>query len=91
MKKLCIVLVGLLLYMGPSVPSAWAEPFAINDGRLFGDRHGGALIWLSGIPPDAFGGVGLSSGEFTFPGSTFNPEIVQPGQQFTLTGIFAGN
>ena len=90
MKKLCPVLVGLLLYIGPSVRSAWAEPFAIHDGRLFGGGFGGALIWNSGIPAGAFGGVGLSSGEFTL-GSTFNPEIVQPGQQFTLTQIFAGN
>jgi PEP-CTERM motif-containing protein len=89
MKKLCPVLVGLLLYMGPSVPSAWADPFAVQDGRLFGDPFGGALIWNSGIPPDAFGGLGVASGEFTL-SPTFNPEIVQPGQQFTLTAIFGG-
>jgi len=87
MKKLCPVLVGLLLYLGPSVPSAWAEPFRVQDGSL----QTGVLLWNSGIPPDAFGGVGLSSGEFTFSDVTFNPEIVQPGQQFTLTAIFAGN
>jgi hypothetical protein len=86
MKKFCPVLMGLLLYLGPSVPSAWAESFRIQDGTL----GGGGLFWNSGIPADAFGGFGLSSGEFTLGGVTFNPEIVQPGQQFTLTEILGG-
>jgi hypothetical protein len=86
MKKLCPVLAGLLLYLGPSVPSAWAESFRIQDGAFLG----GGFRWDSGIPPDAFGGVGVASGEFTF-GGTFDPVIVEPGQQFTLTNIGVGN
>jgi hypothetical protein len=85
MKKLCPVLVGLLLYMGPSVPSAWAESFRIQDGSF-----NGVLFWNS-IPAGALGGVGATSGEFRGFELTRNPEIVQPGQEFTLTDIFTGN
>jgi len=87
MKKLCPVLVGLLLYLGLSAPSAWAESFRIQEGFL----RCCSLFWNSGIPPGAFGGVGASPVEITLTPPTFNPEIVQPGQQFTLTEIFAGN
>jgi hypothetical protein len=86
MKKLCSVLVGLLLYIGPSVPSAWAESFRIQDGTF-----NGVLFWNS-IPAGALGGVGAFSGEFRgFDTPTRNPEIVQPGQEFTLTDIYTGN
>lgn len=47
MKKLCPFLVGLLVYMGPSIPSACAESFAIQDGRCcspFFPIQGGTLI-----------------------------------------------
>jgi hypothetical protein len=85
MKKFCPVLAGLLLYIGPSVPSAWAESFANQDGTF-----NGVLFWNS-IPAGALGGVGATSGEFRGFGLTRNPEIVQPGQEFTLTDIFTGN
>jgi hypothetical protein len=85
MKKLCPFLAGLLVYMGPSIPSACAESFAIQDGRLAG---GGGFFWDS-VPSGALGGVGANQIEFGFPVS-LTPEIVQPGQQFTLTEIFAG-
>ena len=83
MKKLCPFLVGLLVYMGPAIPSACAESFAIEDGRL-----AGGLFWDS-VPSAALGGVGLNQVEFSL-GFSLTPEIVQPGQLFTLTQISGG-
>jgi hypothetical protein len=86
MKTLFSFLVGLLVSLGPGVPSAWAEPFAIQDG-LLGE---GFLQWFSGVPAGALGGVGVTSIEFRGFGLTLDPEIVQPGQPFTLTEVFVG-
>jgi hypothetical protein len=85
MKRLFPFLVGLLVSLGPVIPSAWAEPFAIRDGSL----GGGVLFWFS-VPAGALGGVGVTSEEFRVSGGTLNPEIVQPGQPFTVTEILSG-
>jgi hypothetical protein len=83
MKKLCPFLVGLLVFMGPSVPSACAESFAIQNGSL------GPFFWDS-VPSGALGGVGVNQVEFRFPSDELTPGIVQPGQQFTLTEVMSG-
>jgi PEP-CTERM motif-containing protein len=70
--------------MGPSIPSACAESFAIRDGQCCGP-----FFWGS-VPSGALGEVGLNQVEFGFDQLRLTPEIVHPGQQFTLTEIFTG-
>jgi hypothetical protein len=69
MRTLCTVLASLLVSLGLSLSPAWADPFRVQDGTLRGDVNGGAVLnWNGGIPSDAFGGLGLSSGAFTIEG-----------------------